>query len=690
MIFAALFPVLPPLLGYSSVGILVLLLLVARWVRKWSQIPGTHLTKDQIHPMRAEHFTSEKVDPSVVWDTIVIGSGSGGCACANLLAQAGQRVLILEQHPDRSGGCTHSFRQQNCEWDTGLHYTSTCMSDATQRAGALLHFMTKGLQKWKQLPDPYDQVVFPTSGDGDSQQPPVYYSFVQGADATIESILKDMDLSTSYLSIDILRDRCEEWMKLCRLINDGFTALGLSRILPPFLHFLLGRRLNQLYKLASYTVRDVQYAVFNLGYTKADLLSVKQCPTAPPGAEPDPVLRRLKAVLTHPIGDYAVQPRDATFAAHGITMAHYMEGASYTVGPTQNISIRSTSVVRALRGEIWVDATVKEIILDEKTGRAIGVKVQSTSQLAEWKKFCEEGKEVPPPAEVEIRARKAVVCATGVYNLYNKLLPPQHPVVQSFQQCPSQRSIEPSNGHIFLFCKIKGDAATLKLPEHNVWYFNDDDMDGAFDRYFANPTEHRPPTVYIGFPCTKDPTWPQRFPGVSNCILISDGLWEWFTPWENKPVHLRGSEYEAFKEKLARHLLDILLESVPQLSMDQIEYWTLGTPLSEVTYLSSYHGGSYGTKCTPEMFATINRGWTTNPRTSIPGLFVAGSDAFLPAVCGAMYGGCLGASAVLGWTGSLRLFLGFWNYYATIILEESPKLSKWQAYRLAFRRFVSD
>ena len=29
------------------------------------------------------------------------------------------------------------------------------------------------------------------------------------------------------------------------------------------------------------------------------------------------------------------------------------------------------------------------------------------------------------------------------------------------------------------------------------------DLDDAFDKYFANPTEVRPPTVYIGFPCTK-------------------------------------------------------------------------------------------------------------------------------------------------------------------------------------------
>ncbi len=83
-------------------------------------------------------------------------------------------------------------------------------------------------------------------------------------------------------------------------------------------------------KYASITVRDAQNAVLNLGYTSEELL--KNCPAAPEGFEPDPSIRRMKAVLTHPIGDYAVQPREATFAAHGVTMSHYMKGGAYTGG----------------------------------------------------------------------------------------------------------------------------------------------------------------------------------------------------------------------------------------------------------------------------------------------------------------------------------------------------------------------
>ncbi len=57
---------------------------------------------------------------------------------------------------------------------------------------------------------------------------------------------------------------------------------------------------NRLMKFAAMTVRDAQYAVFTLGYSREQLL--KNCPKAPEGPEPDPSIRRLKAVATHPIG----------------------------------------------------------------------------------------------------------------------------------------------------------------------------------------------------------------------------------------------------------------------------------------------------------------------------------------------------------------------------------------------------
>ncbi len=277
-----------------------------------------------------------------------------------------------------------------------------------------------------------------------------------------------------------------------------------------------------------------------------------------------------------------MQPKEATFAAHGVTAAHYFNGGAYTVGATQNISTRLTSMCRSFGGEALIDATVRSIIVEN--GRAVGVRVSNTDELEE----CSSDEDLANVPVVEIRA-KNIVCATSVYNLYHKFLPQDLPIVQKFHD-PTQRTVRQSNGHIFLFCKLRGDAEEIGLPDHNLWYFNGYDLDEAFDKYFANPTEHRPPTVYIGFPTTKDLTWKRRFPGISNCILISDGLYEWFEKWSDKPVRNRGEDYLEFKDQLTRHLMDILLEFVPQVK-GRIEYYHLGTPLSEETFLASYRGG---------------------------------------------------------------------------------------------------
>jgi phytoene dehydrogenase-like protein len=51
----------------------------------------------------------------------MIGSGMGALSCAVIMAKAGKKVLVLEQH-DQIGGSLHSFHEKNFEFDTGVHY----------------------------------------------------------------------------------------------------------------------------------------------------------------------------------------------------------------------------------------------------------------------------------------------------------------------------------------------------------------------------------------------------------------------------------------------------------------------------------------------------------------------------------------------------------------------------------------
>ena len=153
MIFSGFHPFKTLILPWWLLVLLVSLGLFMMWLSHW---PGRNA---KIKLVRASPFSPDKVPADL--DTIVIGSGAGGCACSNLLAQAGRKVLLLEQHEERTGGCTHTFRQEGCEWDTGLHYTSEGMGLPTHRSGGLLRFMTRGKQEWKRLDDPYDEVFFP-------------------------------------------------------------------------------------------------------------------------------------------------------------------------------------------------------------------------------------------------------------------------------------------------------------------------------------------------------------------------------------------------------------------------------------------------------------------------------------------------------------------------------------------------
>ena len=74
------------------------------------------------------------------YDAIVIGSGIGGLFCANLLADAGMKVLVIEQHYVLGGYCS-SFRRKGFLFDSATHFYPL-LGNPTTLTGKLL---TSGL-----------------------------------------------------------------------------------------------------------------------------------------------------------------------------------------------------------------------------------------------------------------------------------------------------------------------------------------------------------------------------------------------------------------------------------------------------------------------------------------------------------------------------------------------------------------
>ena len=80
---------------------------------------------------------------------------------------------------------------------------------------------------------------------------------------------------------------------------------------------------------------------------------------------------------------------------------------------------------------------------------------------------------------------------------------------------------------------------------------------------------------------------------------------------------------------------------------DKILWYEGGTPLTDMSYLHSYRGGSYGTRCNLQFSSRESSRWIMRADTEVDGLYMAGQDAWLPSIAGAMYGGLLGAIKVI-------------------------------------------
>jgi len=524
-------------------------------------------------------------------DAIVIGSGIGGLTAAAVLAKAGKKVLVLEQH-DQAGGCCHTFIEKGFEFDVGIHYIGEMRNNTVTRL--LVNQLTEGQLQWVDLEQAFDVVAL---GEPAKQK---MFPFCAGGPVEFKKAMLKM-FPKEEKAID-------KFLALLKDVRMNMKGMMLVKMMPKWIVRLLCAtgllsRMTTYFKHARRTVKEVLEELTD----DAD----------------------LRAVLSYSWGDYGTTPAKGSFGLHAALINHYLYGASYPRGGASEIAYHIIPVIERAGGKVLVRAPVTEILVDSE-GKASGVRVGKSA------------------GAVDLHA-PLIISDAGAVNTFTQLLPASVAKKSSISRLIGTK-IEAGIGCISLFVGLDGTTEQLKIKPHNTWAYTGNDLSSVSQEFFDMSAEDavssNVPLLFISFPSAKDPTFEQRYPGKSVCTIITLANWKWFEEWEGERVSKRGEDYESVKVAIGRKMWEQTLAIYPQLA-DKVEYFEVGSPVTNKFYIGSSRGEIYGLDHTAKRFGTPQVMMHLRPDSGIPNLLLAGQDVVSCGFTGAMFGGLLCAATAL-------------------------------------------
>ncbi|CAB1338368.1 unnamed protein product [Coregonus sp. 'balchen'] len=304
---------------------------------------------------------------------------------------------------------------------------------------------------------------------------------------------------------------------------------------------------------------------------------------------------------------YGVPPKDSSVVINALLLHHYKRGAYYPKGGASEISYHIIPVIQKSGGNVLVN----------------------------------KGQE-----EVEVHA-PVIISNCGLFTTFQKLLPPEIQTKPDIQERLDM--MKHGRGSLLVFSGFDGTQEELGIVSTNFWLYKNNDMDGSMEGFFAMSKEDAPdniPMMFITFPSAKDPTAKTRHPGKSCMTILTMVKYEWFEEWTETSVRKRGDDYTNYKMKFANNLFDWACTLFPKLR-EKLVFQDVATPLTNMHYLGAQRGAMYSAEHNLDRFhaEAVARNRCSTP---VKNLFISGQDVFSCGIAGALHGGLLCASTVLG------------------------------------------
>lgn len=368
--------------------------------------------------------------------------------------------------------------------------------------------------------------------------------------------------------------------------------------------YFADRALPELASSARYSDTAAEF----LSYSRQTVTEVMR------GLTNDP---ELIAVLCGHYGDYSLLPDDASFAVHAMLIKHYIDGASFPIGGSGRIPETITQTVRAAGGQVLVSAEVTRVLVRE--GRAYGVEMADGTTL-----------EAP-----------VVISAIGIGQTLGLLGDADAEGIAALRA--KSGGLRLSQCYVMLNIGLSASNAELAMDPANLWVHPGNDLAGNYRRYEAEPHKQPFPLHFISQPSAKDPSWPERYPGRSTVDICSLTDWKVFEPYAQTRWMRRGEPYEVMKQRMTTEMLEQVYRFYPQ-TRGKVTHMELATPLSFNHFLGRSQGDFMSYAQTPERF---EQRWM-RAHSPVKCLYFSAQDVAGAGVSGAMVGGMVAASAVLG------------------------------------------